>query len=95
MVNIPVRMREKTQDRICYIYSCLRSCMLAADLYAAGVGQIIGKVFLMADTVVRIFPTVGFFLLRLLFGERISCLEFVFMSTVFKGLITSLMPKVS
>lgn len=68
-------MREKTQDRICYFYSCLRSYGVAADIHAAGVGQI-GKGFLMASG--NIASTLSFFLLRLLFGERISCLEFVF-----------------
>ncbi len=69
-------MREKTQDRICYFYSCLRSYGVAADLHAAGLGQI-GKGFLIMASG-NIASTLSFFLLRLLFGERISCLEFVF-----------------
>lgn len=76
-------MREKTQTEFCYINSCLRSYGLAADLYAAGVGQI-GKGFLIMASG-NIASSLSFFLLRLLFGERISCLEFVFIFNWLNG----------
>ncbi len=76
-------MREKTQDRICYIYSCLRSYVVAADLYAAGVGQIGNGFLIMASG--NIASTLSFFLLRLFFGERFSWLEFMFIFNWLNG----------
>lgn len=62
--------------------------MLAAYLHAAGVGH--GKGFLIMASG-NFASTLSFFLLRLLFGERISCLEFMFIFNWLKGLITSLL----
>jgi len=56
--------------------------MLAADLYAAGVGQI-GNGFLMDSGYIA--STLSFFLLRLLFGERISWFEIVFIFNWLNG----------
>lgn len=80
-------MREKDPDRIS---SCLSLYVWQLIIHAAGLGH--GKGFrIMASELVIGCTT---FLLRLIAGA-VSCIEVVFMSTGFKGLITLSCLKVS
>lgn len=71
-------MREKDPDRIS---SCLSLYVWQLIIQAAGLGQLKG----MAST--KVLLDAFDLLLRLIAGA-VSCIEVVFMSTGFKGLIT-------
>lgn len=73
-------MREKTQTDL---LSCLSLYVWQLVIHAAGLGH--GKGFRIKASALVIGCTT--FLLRLIAGA-VSCIEVVFMSTGFKGLIT-------